>query len=99
MHGRGDESLRAPATLSALAMLTRGGYVGRDDGAALDAAYRFLRTLEHRIQLSQLRRTHVVPADEQELRRLGRSMGITKEPEIELERQWRRHRVETAAPW
>ena len=41
------------ATLSALAHLTERGYVGREDGAALDAAYRFLRTLEHRMQLSR----------------------------------------------
>ena len=61
MHGRADEDVRDPTTLSALAHLTRAGYVGREDGAALDAAYRFLRTLEHRMQLDQLRRTHVVP--------------------------------------
>ena len=41
-----------------------GGYVGREDGEALHEAYAFLRTLEHRIQLHQLRRTHVVPEDE-----------------------------------
>ena len=44
------------------------------------AAYEFLRTLEHRIQLQHLRRTHVVPADDASLRRLGRGMGFTKEP-------------------
>jgi [glutamine synthetase] adenylyltransferase / [glutamine synthetase]-adenylyl-L-tyrosine phosphorylase len=94
VHGRADESVRAPATLSALTQLTRGGYVGRDDGAALDEAYRFLRTLEHRIQLSQLRRTHVVPDDEDALRCLGRSMGMTKDPVAQLDREWRRHRLE-----
>ena len=94
VHGRADESVRAPATLSALAHLTRGGYVGREDGAALDEAYRFLRTLEHRMQLSNLRRTHVVPDDEQELRCLGRSMGMTKDPVPQLNREWRRHRRE-----
>ena len=40
------------------------------------AAYAFLRTLEHRIQLQHLRRTHVVPADEASLRRLGRAHGL-----------------------
>ena len=78
VHGRADPSLRAGATLSALADLTRGGYVGREDGEALHEAYAFLRTLEHRIQLHQLRRTHVVPSDEAALRRLGRSMGMFK---------------------
>jgi glutamate-ammonia-ligase adenylyltransferase len=94
VHGRTDPAMRAPTTLSALAELTRGGYVGRSDGAALDDAYRFLRTLEHRIQLSQLRRTHVVPEDEETLRALARSMGYHKEPVAELNRQWKEHRRE-----
>jgi glutamate-ammonia-ligase adenylyltransferase len=91
VHGRADEAVRAPTTLSALAYLTRAGYVGRDDGAALDEAYRFLRTLEHRMQLAQLTRMHVVPEDLASLRRLGRSMGMTKDPVEELNQQWRRH--------
>ena len=70
----------APTTLSALAELTRGGYVGREDGEALHDAYAFLRTLEHRIQLHRLRRTHVVPEDEPSLRRLGRSLGLHQGP-------------------
>jgi len=91
VHGRADESLRASATLSALAYLTRGGYVGRADGRALDEAYRFLRTMEHRMQLFQLRRTHVVPSDEAALRRIGRSMGMMKDSVAELDKRWRQH--------
>jgi [glutamine synthetase] adenylyltransferase / [glutamine synthetase]-adenylyl-L-tyrosine phosphorylase len=91
VHGRTDPTVRPPTTLSALAELTRGGYVGREDGAALDAAYRFLRTLEHRMQLSQLRRTHVVPEDGEALRSLARSMGFRKEPVAELDRRWKQH--------
>ncbi|HVS67880.1 MAG TPA: bifunctional [glutamine synthetase] adenylyltransferase/[glutamine synthetase]-adenylyl-L-tyrosine phosphorylase [Mycobacteriales bacterium] len=75
VHGRGDESLRSPTTLVALAALAQGGYVGRDDAAVLAAAYRFLRTVEHRLQLQHLRRTHLLPADEAGLRWLARSMG------------------------
>jgi glutamate-ammonia-ligase adenylyltransferase len=91
VHGRADPAVRAPTTLSALAELTRGGYVGREDGAALDSAYKFLRTLEHRMQLSHLRRTHVVPEDEEVLRALARSMGFRKEPVAELDRRWKRY--------
>jgi glutamate-ammonia-ligase adenylyltransferase len=94
VHGRGDERVRASTTLSALAELTRGGYVGRPDGEALREAYSFLRMLEHRIQLHQLRRTHVVPEDEDSLRRLGRSLGFTKEPVVELDKVWQHHRRE-----
>ncbi len=94
VHGRTDEKVRPPTTLSALARLTEGGYVGREDGRALHDAYAFLRTLEHRIQLYQLRRTHVMPEDEASLRRLGRSLGYTKEPVRELDREWHFHQRE-----
>lgn len=94
VHGRADASLRDGATLSALARLTAGGYVGREDGEKLHEAYSFLRTLEHRIQLYQLRRTHVLPDDEPSLRRLGRSLGLFSEPVAQLDKQWRYHRRE-----
>src|SRR5207244_7623285 len=60
VHGRIDETLRSPSTLDVLRALSHGGYVGRADGEALDRAYRFLRTVEHRLQLQRLRRTHTV---------------------------------------
>ncbi|MEU5024946.1 bifunctional [glutamine synthetase] adenylyltransferase/[glutamine synthetase]-adenylyl-L-tyrosine phosphorylase [Streptomyces milbemycinicus] len=91
VHGRSDETLRSGTTLDALAALAAGGYVGRSDAAALDAAYRFLRSMEHRIQLYRLRRTHLVPEDEADLRRLGRSLGLRTEPVAELVTAWRRH--------
>jgi [glutamine synthetase] adenylyltransferase / [glutamine synthetase]-adenylyl-L-tyrosine phosphorylase len=74
VHGRTDETLRAPATLPALAALAAGGYVGRDDAADLASAYRFLRRTEHLLQLDRLSRTHTLPEDPAVLRRLGRAM-------------------------
>jgi [glutamine synthetase] adenylyltransferase / [glutamine synthetase]-adenylyl-L-tyrosine phosphorylase len=76
VHGRTDERVRSPATLQALAALSRGGYVGRGDAADLAAAYLFLRRVEHLLQLEQLRRTHVIPAeaDTAGRRRLGRAL-------------------------
>jgi glutamate-ammonia-ligase adenylyltransferase len=94
VHGRADPTLREGATLSALTRLTQGGYVGREDGEKLHEAYSFLRTLEHRIQLHQLRRTHVLPEDDASLRRLGRSLGLFSEPAAQLDKQWRYHRRE-----
>ena len=94
VHGRTDPELRAPTTLSALDALTRRAYIGRPDGEAMHEAYVFLRTLEHRIQLFQLRRTHVVPEDEASLRRIARSMGYFKDPVAELDSAWRHHRRE-----
>ncbi|HEX6755123.1 MAG TPA: bifunctional [glutamine synthetase] adenylyltransferase/[glutamine synthetase]-adenylyl-L-tyrosine phosphorylase [Mycobacteriales bacterium] len=75
VHGRADESLRVRSTLEALEALRAGGYVGRDDGATLSASYRFLRTVEHRLQLQRLRRTHLVPEEPTGRRWLGRALG------------------------
>ena len=87
VHGRADESLRSGTTLVALDALAAGGYVGRDDARSLGAAYRYLRTVEHRLQLYQLRRTHTMPDDDAELRRLGRALGFTRDPVAELREQ------------
>lgn len=91
VHGRADTSLRSGTTLDALQALAAGGYVGREDAVQLDDAYRFLRSMEHRIQLYRLRRTHLVPEDETDQRRLGRSLGLRTDPVVALNREWRRH--------
>ena len=91
VHGRSDVMVRSATTLTALESLATWGYVGREDGATLASAYRFLRTLEHRIQLQELRRTHLVPEAEHDLRRLGRSMGFRREPVAELTSEWNSH--------
>jgi [glutamine synthetase] adenylyltransferase / [glutamine synthetase]-adenylyl-L-tyrosine phosphorylase len=88
VHGRVDERLRSQATLPALKSLIDNGYVGREDGKGFALAYRFLRTLEHRIQLYNLRRTHLLPNNDHDLRRLGRSFGY-KDPVEELLSTWR----------
>ncbi|MGW6569884.1 bifunctional [glutamine synthetase] adenylyltransferase/[glutamine synthetase]-adenylyl-L-tyrosine phosphorylase [Streptomyces sp. NPDC054975] len=91
VHGRSDATLHSGTTLDALKALAAGGYVGRADAAQLDEAYRFLRAMEHFIQLYRLRRTHLVPEGETDLRRLGRSLGLRTDPVAELNRQWKRH--------
>ena len=88
VHGRIDERLRTRPTLLALKHLVDNGYVSREDGKVFALSYRFLRTLEHRIQLFNLRRTHVLPSDEVDLRRLGRSLGYA-DPVEELLTTWR----------
>jgi glutamate-ammonia-ligase adenylyltransferase len=87
VHGRTDEAIRQAATLPALAALARGGYVGRVDAITLTAAYRFLRSVEHRLQLQRLRRTHVIPLEPFTLRWLARSLGFRDGPALEAERQ------------
>jgi glutamate-ammonia-ligase adenylyltransferase len=75
VHGRNDESLHVASTVDALAALGDGGYIGRDDTANLTASYEFLRLLEHRLQLQRLRRTHMLPDedDDEALRWLARA--------------------------
>jgi [glutamine synthetase] adenylyltransferase / [glutamine synthetase]-adenylyl-L-tyrosine phosphorylase len=80
VHGRHDPQLRSGTTLVALERLTAAGFVGRADAAQLADAYRFLRTVEHRLQLADERRTHTIPAGESERRWLARTMGYPEGP-------------------
>ena len=73
VHGRTDETLRVRSTTAAIAALSEGGYIGRADAVDLDAAYRYLRVLEHRIQLVHMRRTHLMPESGPALRALAKA--------------------------
>ncbi len=74
VHGRADDRVRTRATLPGLRALVQHGYISRSHGAELEAAYRFERTLEHRIQLQKLRRSHLLPDDDASLRVIARGM-------------------------
>jgi glutamate-ammonia-ligase adenylyltransferase len=78
VHGRGDESLHVASTVDALAALSEGGYIGREDAANMTASYEFLRLLEHRLQLQRLKRTHMLPeaSDDEAVRWLARAAHI-----------------------
>ncbi len=99
VHGRTDPALREPATLPALAALASGGYVGRQDAAGLAQAYRFLRAVEHLLQLRQLRRTHSLPTEPALLRQAARALRPLgyldtaggSSPGDELIARWRQH--------
>lgn len=75
IHGGRDPSLRAPATLDALAALAAAGRIGGDEAAALADAYRLLRTIEHRVQMIDDRQTHTLP-DGEALDRVARLHGL-----------------------
>ncbi|WP_101947249.1 bifunctional [glutamine synthetase] adenylyltransferase/[glutamine synthetase]-adenylyl-L-tyrosine phosphorylase [Mycobacterium sp. 3519A] len=78
VHGRNDASLHVASTVDALAALGAGGYIGRDDAANMTASYEFLRLLEHRLQLQRLKRTHMLPDedDDEALRWLARAAHV-----------------------
>ncbi len=81
VHGRHDPALRSPTTLDALAELAAAGYLDGDDAVALGMAYRFLRTVEHRVQLFDERQLHEVPSDDGARERLARVLGFRGSPE------------------
>ena len=52
------------------------GYIGRAEAATFSRDYRVLRLLEHRMQLRNLRRTHLMPSRPEDLRVLARASGL-----------------------
>jgi len=89
VHGQADPNVRQRATLPALEALADQGYIGRVEAAEFSRDYRFLRLLEHRLQLSRLRRTHLMPTDPDALRVLGRASGLATSA-VDLTEQWQR---------
>jgi glutamate-ammonia-ligase adenylyltransferase len=61
VHGGADPQLRVRPTLPALAELASAGYLDALDASRLSLAYRFLRTVEHRLQLQEEEQVHTVP--------------------------------------
>jgi glutamate-ammonia-ligase adenylyltransferase len=76
VHGQHDDEVRQAATLPALVALANQGYIGRAESAEFSRDYRFLRLLEHRLQLTKLSRTHLMPRDPEAIRVLARSTGL-----------------------
>lgn len=60
-HGGKDEWLRVPHTLVSLGRLADRGFITEQERTDLSAAYTFLRTLEHRLQMEHGLQTHILP--------------------------------------
>jgi glutamate-ammonia-ligase adenylyltransferase len=76
IHGGRDPSLRAPATLAAIAALAKAERIDAEEAGALAAAYRALRTIEHRLQMVDDRQTHSLPPGEAALDNVARLHGL-----------------------
>lgn len=74
VHAKNNPSLRVRSTTDAILALMRAGFVGRNDATCLDDSYRYLRVLEHRIQLVHMRRTHLMPTSDEQLRALSKAV-------------------------
>jgi glutamate-ammonia-ligase adenylyltransferase len=85
VHGRRNPALREPNTLRALSALADQGYVAEADAAALADAYRFLRRVEHRLQIVRDIQTHDVPTEGHAVTVLARSLGFRDGEHFEAE--------------
>lgn len=80
VHGRLDPAIRDRSTLGALAELAAAGYVATHDADTLGRSYRFLRTVEHRVQLVEEEQIHAVPPPGEARDRLARVLGFEAGP-------------------
>jgi glutamine synthetase adenylyltransferase len=83
--------LRTPATLDALQRLKHARILAPDEARALQDAYIFLRTAEHRLQLQFGHQTHLLPTDPKARARLAKLMGFA-DPDA-FEQTLARHRA------
>ncbi len=74
IHGARHPFLQEPSMLKALRALRELDLLPADEVLTLDKTYRFLRRVEHRLQIEAEQQTHVVPRDPQALRRLALSL-------------------------
>ncbi len=73
--GGRDPGLRAPRTLEAMRLLVRAGHLPKAAAATLASAYRFLRAVEHRLQMVADRQTHSLPERPEALEQFSIFMG------------------------
>jgi [glutamine synthetase] adenylyltransferase / [glutamine synthetase]-adenylyl-L-tyrosine phosphorylase len=77
IHGARNPFLQEPSMLKALRALRELDLLAPDEVLALDNAYRFLRRVEHRLQIEAEQQTHTVPDEPEPLSRLARSLRFT----------------------
>ena len=82
IHGARHTFLQEPSALNALRALAQLELLPRTEVADLDRAYRFLRRVEHRLQIEAEQQTHTVPRESQALRRLSLSLGFASSDEF-----------------
>ncbi len=82
IHGARHAFLQQPSTLKALRDLAELELIPRNEIIDLDRAYRFLRQVEHRLQIESEQQTHTVPHSVEQVRLLARSLGFTSGEEF-----------------
>jgi len=75
--------LQTAQTLPCLAKLAQYKLLAEEEAQQLDAAYQFLRDVEHRLQMEENQQTHTIPTDRHAQLRLARLMGFKSLAEFE----------------
>jgi glutamate-ammonia-ligase adenylyltransferase len=76
IYGGREPLLREKSLLKVLHRLLVKALIGQEDYFILSDNYRFLRTLEHRLQQVNDLQTHMIPSDDAELNALARKMAF-----------------------
>ena len=76
IHGARHAFLQETSTLKVLPVLSDLELLPGPEARSLDEAYRFLRRVEHRLQIEAEQQTHTVPENSEALGRLARSLGF-----------------------
>src|SRR5699024_9331785 len=74
VRGRTGPEIRTPRPLVALEELAEHGYIGQQHAAVVSTAYRFMRVVEHRVQIPGMMRNALIPDDDAKLRVLARAL-------------------------
>src|SRR5438477_6046683 len=82
IHGARHAFLQEPSMLKALRALHQLDLLPPDEVVKLDEAYRFLRRVEHRLQIDAEQQTHTLPQEPAVLRRLALSLGFSSSREF-----------------
>jgi glutamate-ammonia-ligase adenylyltransferase len=76
IHAAHLPELKVANTFQALEALDARGILKPEEADVLRRGYRFLRRVEHRIQMAHFRQTHRLPEDPRELKRLALGLGF-----------------------
>ncbi len=95
VHGGHNRRLQTRKIIQALPGIEAAGYLSAQDVGDLTLAYRFLRRVENRLQMYNDEQTHMVPADEKQLKILAESMSFISVDEFQQKLQVNLNAVNT----
>ena len=82
LHGARHAFLQETSTLKALPLLAELELIPGKEARELETAYRFLRTIEHRLQIEAEQQIRTIPENGESLNRLAHSLGFSSKEEF-----------------